>query len=314
MEALSWRIKTYASWAAACAGAFLAWIAGFELLDTIIESQTVLSVAATIYVVVSAAAVVVFSAVRQWTTIRKERYANITPLLHQLIHQIRDLQSLIATNEPSGSDGEAYKRFFNDCNIIFGRILDQLNTVYSSITSTHCRTSIKLTYPRNGELYVYTLARDQGSRQRCLKLDNWRVEHNHDALSLNPQFARLFDDGDEDWHYLCNDLTKEDFQSTSITAYDKKHATRAAPGTRRWQRRHWPLPYRSTIACVIRQGPIDIAENIPSEVLGFLTVDSESRGVFVERWDAQLMFTVADALYTPLRDYLDAQNRAPPAP
>lgn len=44
-------------------------------------------------------------------------------------------------------------------------------------------------------------------------------------------------------------------------------------------------------------------------MLGFLTVDSESRGVFEERWDVQLMLAVADALYTPVRAYLDAQNR-----
>ena len=54
-----------------------------------------------------------------------------------------------------------------------------------------------------------------------------------------------------------------------------------------------------------------MAEHIPAEVLGFLTVDSESRNVFEERWDVQIMFAVADALYGPIRGYIDAQNRAP---
>jgi hypothetical protein len=44
-------------------------------------------------------------------------------------------------------------------------------------------------------------------------------------------------------------------------------------------------------------------------VLGFLSVDSESREVFEERWDVEILFAVADALYHPLRSYLDAQNR-----
>jgi hypothetical protein len=45
-------------------------------------------------------------------------------------------------------------------------------------------------------------------------------------------------------------------------------------------------------------------------VLGFLTVDSESRNVFVERWDVQIAFAAADALYHPLRQLIAAQNRA----
>lgn len=148
MEAFTWRIKTYATWAAACVGALLAWFAGFELLERYIHDQNALSIAANIYVVASAAAVMIFVAIRQWGTIRKERYANITPILHQIMHQVRDLHTYINKNEPTGGSNADYQRFSADCKVLFGRILDQLNTIFSSITSTHCRTSIKLLYIR----------------------------------------------------------------------------------------------------------------------------------------------------------------------
>ncbi|KEO56662.1 hypothetical protein SMB34_18795 [Thalassospira permensis NBRC 106175] len=48
-------------------------------------------------------------------------------------------------------------------------------------------------------------------------------------------------------------------------------------------------------------------EERDSEVLGFLTVDSESRGVFIEKWDTQIVFAVADAIFTPLKQVIKIQ-------
>ena len=44
-------------------------------------------------------------------------------------------------------------------------------------------------------------------------------------------------------------------------------------------------------------------------VLGFVTVDSESRRVFESWWDVPIVFSVADALYHPLKAFLELQNR-----
>lgn len=313
-EATWWRVKTYGAWLAACVAVLLAFLHGFGLISHYLHSQDSVHLAANIYLSTLFFTVTILAAYRQWVTIRKERYANITPLLHQLLHQIRDLNTFIHTNEPKDGTGREYESFIKDCRIIFGRILDQLNNVFTSLTSTHCRTAIKLTYTRDDKLYVYTLTRDQGSRQKCLSLDNKRVEKNHDPLDENVQFAKLFNNNEEVWHYISNDLTCDDnFRATSVTAYDPEYAKRAPTTKGRWSmpwKRPWPLPYKSTIACVIRQGPFDANQNIRAEVLGFLTVDSESRSVFEERWDVQIMYAVADALYGPVRGYLDAQNRA----
>jgi len=312
VEATLARVKAYAGWIAGCIGAILAYLAGFDLLSRYISSQDGLHLAANVYIVILSFSIVVLAAWRQWITIRKEKYANITPLLHAVHHEIRDLNTFIHLNEPKDGSKREYERFMNDCKVQFGRVLDQLKNVFGTLTSTHCRASIKMTYEKNDRVFIYTLTRDQGSKQQCFLRDNQRLDADHDPLEENPQFARLFNGKILVWHYICNDLTSDNsFRCTSMSAYDPEYATRAPRS--RWARfwnLSWPLPYKSTLACVIRQGQFDLNQQIQPEVLGFLTVDSESRGVFQERWDAQLMFSVADALYGPVRGYIAAQNRA----
>lgn len=311
VEATLARVKAYAGWIAGCVGAILAYLAGFDLLSKYISSQDEMHLAANIYVVVLSFSIVILAAWRQWITIRKEKYANIMPILHAVHHEIRDLNTFIHLNEPKDNP-ERYDRFINDCEVQFGRVLDQIKNVFNTLTSTHCRATIKLTYEKNGKVYVCTLTRDQNSKHQCLSRDNKRLDEDHDPLEENPQFARLFNGKVLIWHYICNNLPDDaDFRCTSMTAYDPEYGTRAPRS--RWARfwsTSWPLPYKSALVCVIRQGQFDLNKSIAPEVLGFLSVDSESRGVFQERWDAQLMFSVADALYGPVRGYIAAQNRA----
>src|SRR5262249_8184976 len=152
-----------------------------------------------------------------------------------------------------------------------GRILDQLSHIMMAVTGTRCRTAIKVMYEKD-QMYVATLARDQISKDKYWRLDNKRVDADHDPLNENFHFARLFSDDEEVWHFYSGNLCKEQtFKSTSITAYAPEHATRIFGS-----RKRWVLPYKSTITCVIRQGGFDLCPDIGSEVLGFLTVDSDS--------------------------------------
>jgi hypothetical protein len=313
-ESTWWRIKAFGAWLGACVFALLAFLHGFGLISYFIESQDRLHLAANIYIVILFFAVLVLAAWRQWLTIRKERYANITPILHQISHQIRDLNTYIQLREPRNGNTEQYEQFLDNCRIMFSRTLDQLKLAFTSLTSTHCRAAIKLTYAKEQSLYVYTLTRDSASWSRWKELDKKRWSDNHDPLDQNIQFAKMFTgNNNKMWHYACNDLTRDEhFRATSLTAYSPDYATRAPASGPRWLRRKntWPLPYKSTIACVIAQGSFDHHQNLPLEVVGFLAVDSESRNVFEERWDKEIIFAVADALYGPVRGFIDAQNRA----
>lgn len=308
MDDIVWRWKHFGGWLAGAIGAILAWFAGFELLEKLTRDVAPEALVAEIYLGLLALAVFVFCTYRIWMTIRKERYANITRQMHSILHELRDVQTYIKTKEPRGDGRAAYDLFLSNCRMMFSNALDHLNTAFTSLTSTTCRSAIKLTYERNGKLYVYTLTRDRSAQKDCKSLDNKRVDQDHDPLEKNYQFAKLADSKQEYWHFSSNNLMKEkSFLTTSPSAYDDNWASDLNTNGRK----RWPLPYRSTVTCVIRQARFDFAEDQESEVLGFLAVDSQSRGVFDSRWDVELLFAVADALYAPIQAYLEVQARVP---
>jgi hypothetical protein len=302
------------------AAAVAAWLGGFELLRYLFSSHS--APIAEYYGLLSILLFTGFAGLRLYQTMRKERYANVAPELHNIQHSIRDIYSFILFNRPAPTSTEVeVERFCENIKDKLEGVLSELQLLFTSITATHCRTSLKAVYRLDEEYYYYTVARDRGTGQQLRRMDNKRVETNHDPLSKNKQFSRLFDDDNEIWHYISDDLTCDsEFTSTSFTAYDHEWAERSGSSLARsmpWKktRQRWPLPYRSTIACIIRQAPANGIPETKTVALGFLTVDSESRGVFEERWDVQIMFSVADALYHLLREYLEIQNQArtPPA-
>ena len=184
-----------------------------------------------------------------------------------------------------------------------------MSDIFRSLTSTNCRSSIKLTYEHNQELYFYTYARDHASSGRYRDSDRKRIRENHDPLNSNKRFAELFSPKEANWHYFSNNLSKDsEFQTTSMTAYKPELILGLNSHRRRFSMFNWPLPYRSTISCVIRQGSCNLMEERNSEVLGFLTVDSESRGVFIEKWDTQIVFSLADAIFVPLKQITRIQS------
>ena len=313
MSEFWFQLRRFGGWAIGLIGFVASLIAGWDIIGIWLESQNSISMAANIYILAIVTIVVAILSFRHYQTMRKEKYANIAPLLHQIVHGLRDLDTYTLEKQPAKDSSEQeYSMYLQSVEVMFGRILDQLATVFEMLTSTHCRTSIKLTYLNDGSLHYYTYKRDQWSQGRCARKDIERMKENHDPLSKNAVFTRLFEDKEDKWHYFNNDLCGDHkFTTTSMTAYKPDHAER--PGPHGWfhsLQSKWPLPYRSTLACVIRQGPFDFDPKRQSEVLGFLTVDSASRGVFVEKWDIQLVFAVADAMFHPLKRVVVVQGLA----
>jgi hypothetical protein len=294
-------------------GALGAVLGGFEIFKYFFHDETARSLLAQIYVL---ATTIILGTVLAWREIfysRKEKYANIVGYVQQASQVIMELHTLIQERAPASDCPDRERKDFSE--LFRSRValaLDQLNLCFVSLTGTHCRTSIKMTYDIGGEPYYYTLARDQGSQQKWRDMDNRRIDCNHDPLRKNAQYARLLDGSNSVWHYFCNDLTnEEDFLSSSFSAYDVKWGETGAASSKGIFRkgRKWPLPYRSTIVSTIRQSPGSFVSTQKTLVLGFVTVDSESRGVFVERWDVPLVNALADALYHPLKMFLEIQNR-----
>jgi hypothetical protein len=299
----------YSGWIAGIVGVVATFVGGWGILEIWIGSQNQISWISNIYVVIVSFVILFTLSVRHFQTMRKEKYANISSKLHYAIHQSRNIHTYLLENAPSDfSNQSEVEPYLNTAKSMFVVVLDHVATVFMMITGTKCRTSIKLTYEIDGEVYFYTYTRDRESRENCRERDNKRVDDNNDPLDANSQFSKLFSNEHRELHYFSNDLVREArrgrFETTSTRAYDPNHSF--IPGGNRG----WNLPYKSTIACVIRQGECDQFEGRQQDVLGFLTVDSESRGVFIERWDVELAYAVADAMFHPLKLVIAAQREA----
>src|SRR5262245_33949028 len=145
MENLWWKIKVYGSWLAAVVAVGLSYLHGFGFITHFIESKDSVHLAANIYLATLFFLLIVVAAYRQWRSISKKRYANITSLLHQIFHQVRDLNTYIKIKESTGGTADQYQQFIDNSKMMFGRVLDQVTMVFRSLSSTHCRASIKLT-------------------------------------------------------------------------------------------------------------------------------------------------------------------------
>ncbi|WP_156962675.1 hypothetical protein [Thalassospira permensis] len=309
MDAFLFHVRRFAGWILGVVGGVLSFLSSWDLVEDAKFDQTTLSIMANTFIYITVILLLIFVITLYYNSSRKEKYANITTSIHNINHHIRDLNNYLIENRPSDDASiQEYNSYLSQSKTYISHILDFSADIFRSLTSTNCRTSIKLTYENNGELYFYTYARDSASAGRYRDRDRKRVRDNHDPLNKNKRFAQLFSSDESHWHYFSNNLSKDsEFQTTSMTAYKPELTTGLNSHRKRFSMFNWPLPYRSTISCVIRQGSCNLMEERDSEVLGFLTVDSESRGVFIEKWDTQIVFAVADAIFTPLKQVIKIQ-------
>ena len=289
------------------------YLSGFDLFKKLFSAQTE-TLAAVIYIIIFSVALVVVIAVREYQVMRKEKYANVTEKIHDVCHNIRNLQTFINCMYPDEkTTKKEIQTVIAECKERLSKILDDTAGIFQMLTSTRCRVAVKTVFEHDGdELYLDTLARDNTSTNRWKDLDNRRVRENKDRLDGNLTMRRLMTEETTSSHYICNDLTAKaaaSFVGTSSDAYHD-HFRAQIEHQRGWtNRQRWILPYKSTIICAIRQPQM---ERLPDQVeaVGLLCVDSESRGVFVEQWDVQLCFAVADALYHPVSDLMELLDLA----
>jgi hypothetical protein len=311
-EALFWRGRQFIGWLLGFLGIVLALFSGFDLFERLGMGQEPRSWIPTVYVLLITLVMTVAASYYVFSAIRKERYANIMRPLHAITHQARDIYTYIINKEPRGSGQEAYELYATTAKSMFGDLLDQVSVIFTTLTSTRCRAAIKLVYKVNNDFYVCTLTRDRNSRQDCAGIDDNRLEHNRDPLYGNTHLTLLSDSDNNSWHYISNDLVRAVKNKEYLTTSELAYSSGRPPGNKKWV-----LPYRSCLTCVIGQAKFEECPSLRTEIPGFLTVDSESRGVFEERWDKELIFLIADALFAPLTAYLQAVQRgkdAPPPP
>jgi hypothetical protein len=100
MGEIWWRFKHYVAWAMGVIGFVLSLLAGFKLIDYYFLDQTFKGLLASWYLFALVGILLMGAAVRTWQTIRKERYANITQFLHQIQHEIRNIETYMDARKP----------------------------------------------------------------------------------------------------------------------------------------------------------------------------------------------------------------------
>lgn len=196
-------------------------------------------------------------------------------------------------------------------------ILTIYSDVYSIITATTCRLSIKLidfgeidfinieamtteNVSAGENIYVFTLARDSLSTRENKNADAKRESEKLDRLIENTDFLSLWDLTHDDTGFFHSaDLRREkDYQSSSLSFWRTKQENPRSVAIK-----DWPLPYRSTIVWPIRQEPRAELGLADYDTVGFLAVDSPMPGAFDIGTNAPIGTILANGLHPILKLY-----------
>lgn len=245
------------------------------------------------------------SIIREWSRLRKERYANIFDKLQAIGAALKDSNTFLAqqTLEPMREVAQFSQLFRRD----IVEVLDSFAEIFSMVTGTVCRTSIKSILVDSSKLYVYTFARDTESMKVNAKLDKDRLDQKLDELRENEDFYSIFEERRE--FFIENDLpNRRGYRNSSFSIYGVPPQGTGII-TKLFSGIGWTLPYRSTMVFPIRQLEPATGSAESAGCIGFLTVDSAFRNVFEPRIDGPLGATVSSALFHPLSTYAKLVER-----
>lgn len=241
---------------------------------------------------------------------RKARYAEVMHNMHEIQHDLRDLQTKVRARyaslgpKPDKDTLTSVHKFIAE---EFQKILTSIATGFSLVSAVNCRSSIKILgkvdSSKDGSpdnLYVKTLARDLASARDCIDKDgseqkNHLVTKNTDFELLVKEVRRFFFSGDvsTEGNYL-NSSEEHWRKSRPLSEY----ASRIPLISKLFAS---PYPYRSSMVFPIK-GSLFGGTEVPL-FLGFLCIDSKSRNSFSSRYDSNLGAALADSIYHVLREY-----------
>ncbi len=244
------------------------------------------------------------------TSARRSRYANVTDSTHAVAHEVRDLSWHLRGLVYENVDKAAMRAGYNLAHARMQIILSDIAKVFSIVTATNCRVSIKTYYKdSNNELYIRTLVRDAQSQTIYGALDARDSANMVNKAELYPHLKRIMTEIGKCPGGIANNIINLSPRKFSLIE-------RIVTKRREWRelkRSVSEKPYRSTMYYSIRQFKSTEYEFPEQGSIGVLQVDSPSRGVFDSRWDLGLMATFSDALFHTLRlhtQLADKINRA----
>lgn len=289
-------------------GRYFGWIAGFlgvfvPVGNYFATSESASALITSITVSITFWLVLGLSVWREVVSARKRKYANISKhvgLMHTKCKELLGVLYYEAKNNELSKN--ALKRLFIDK---VTSILDDLRHTFELVSGTSCRVCIKFVEFRNNEGFAVTLARDSASAREKEESDRKRSENSSDPIKENEDFDIIFNEEQPDMKiFFENNLPERlGYRNSSFKECGKDfvYANWAEP-SRGKRYNLWPLSYKSTISWGIMDRDPPLSDTYP-KCLAFLSVDSESPGVFRERWDEHIGLSLASALYYPIYLY-----------
>lgn len=207
---------------------------------------------------------------------RKARFAEAQHWIHQAYHELRDAMWAVTHKQ-------------NDYVIqtTLQASLKSFAAAWSLVAGAACRVCVVELYCENAEadpkddaFCVKALCRHENLMERSGLPDK---------LKDNSDFYLLWSDPTQRW-FMCNDLTEE--------------------LKRGYRNSHWPagavaqgaLDYAAACVWPVRKWlvrvPSDPKSQKTQDLVGYLCVDSRTRGIFRERYDFDLGAAYADTLYS----------------
>ncbi len=229
----------------------------------------------------------------------KARYAEAMSSLHMCIHIIRDIHYNLNKHNISDNDR------FNDLSLS----LWALARCFSLTKAVNCRVCIKNIGIDEGVLkaknlhsltdeerlkymYVETLCRDMETHRTGAFKDDG--DYKHHTIGGNTDFRKIFlMDYDAKRYWYSNDIRAlgHHYQNTRLTE----------------AKNYKDLDYRSALVLPIRKTTSGIQHEKQKahnqDIIGFLCIDSKTRGIFDYRYDPELAAVVADALFILMQDW-----------
>lgn len=251
-------------------------------------------------------------------TERYRRNATIAKMLPYVNDAFTEIHTVLGNESSLAKD---YINAFEDfCN--------RISQAFSQITGHHCHVSIKISTGSDSATFrVVTIARenilptDLETPSRAA-LDTTTDEKFHHYFSDNTDFTtilRNIRDNHGKRYFFCNDLPKHNGYKNSSLRFHKIDPPEYNPRDKFWTKkfwsekqwkiwdkeqrkeREWLLPYKSTLVGAIY--PSITRTNPEDPITGFLCIDCNKKGVFIEKDDRYLLAGCANGLFNAIERY-----------
>ena len=134
---------------------------------------------------------VIWSIFREYRVARKEKYANVSQALGMISVQTKELSLRLmdSLSQHDGQSTEALSRSVRELSLI----LDDVVTVFSMLTGTRCRATLKVVNRDETRVWAHSLARDRMSAEHCAFSDKDRNDRQFDIIQNNIDSEVLYD-------------------------------------------------------------------------------------------------------------------------